>query len=1018
MVGKVADEILVNIQVNKSQADREVRNWSTAYNRAMDSVDKKTQQTTEKIRRSSSEIGGHLRTLAGALAAGVSVQAISNLLDKYTQLQNRLKVAGLEGQTLLGVQEKLFDVANRNGTAVNGLGELYARMALSQKELGASNEQLLTVTSGVSAALRVQGLTAEQAAGPLLQLGQAFGAGIVRAEEFNSLIEGMPTLVQAAAKHIDGANGSISQLRNLMLEGKVTSQAFFQALLKGLPEVERTAQSASLTIGQAMTTLNNELIKYAGQVDASLSVSERFVGMINLLSGNLDKIAPAIGVIATILGGRFLAGLVGSAAATFAQAAAFERAGGAALVASARYDRMTASTARMATASEIAAVQAAFAAGQMTKLQLAAATTGNVMSSAGSKILSVFGGPVGLAVTGLTAAFAGLAMEAYQTSADIGVLNTAVTSSDDLIAKFQPKADGAKTAVQQIGDEANIAAPKITAFAGEVGKAAQALWDLAKAKQAAALAELNNQRTQLSQSTSNVQQNLPENIGIRQNNRNITSLKDVFEPFGARVVQIAKDAWTGGEYTTNNRAKVAEGMAGLARLDAEIARVGADLEQFANADPASAPAAAGGGKKTKSGDAAARRAAADAKREREELVRRQRMMEDDLFRMGDALLSAMMERDLTAQERLELDLKALDRDREANKRAIDRDVIDGEKTEAQANMLKELEDGVYNERVANRTRQGQEDIRQEALNAEQAMLDLQLELLGLKSQDARTAEESRKIQLEILRLQQERARKELDANIAADPTLDGPALRAKLTEVEKAQTAGVIKQTMDPLEQWLDASLDAAGEVKQAYQQVAADGLDRISSSFVDMITGAKSAKEAFAEMAMSILADIAKIEARQLVSNLFKAVMATAGGGSPTPIPGLSGGGMVGGRGTGRSDSNLVRLSRGEFVVKERQTSKYKAMLEAINNDTLPGYANGGIVGRMGSAGAIPGSSSAKLIQQFFIDAKGSVLADELLDQMQSISAVQASQAGFASVNYQQSKQQRSALRNSKRFV
>lgn len=1018
-MAKVADEILVNIMVNKGNADRDVRQWQNSYNRAMSSVEAQTIRTTETIRRSSSQIGGHLRTLAGALAAGVSAQQMTRLLDSYTQLQNRLKVVGLEGQQLASVQDDLFQTANRNGTAVNGLAELYSRMALSQKELGATTEQMLSVTSGVSAALRVQGISAEQAAGPLLQLGQAMGAGIVRAEEFNSLIEGMPTLLQAAANNIDGAAGSISKLRNMVLEGEITSKQFFNALLAGLPELESKAANASLTIGQAMTTLNNELIRYAGQVDSALGVSEKLVAMIGLLSQNLDKIAPAVGVIASILGGRFLAGLLGSAAATLGQAAAFERAGGAALVASARYDRMTVSTARMATASEIAAAQAAFAAGQMTRMQLAAATAGNVMTAAGGKILSVFGGPVGLAVTGLTVAISGLAAEAYSTSLDLDALAQSLNDTDDLIDRFQPKADKASGSVADIGNEADVATPKIKAFAGQVGAAAQQLWELARAKQAAALAELGQQRQTLSQNVSNVQQNLPENIGQRLNNRNVTSLSQVFEPIGARIVQIAKDAWSGGEYTRNNRAKVSEGMAALRAIDAEMARVEANLEQFAQEDT-SAGGGGGDGKKPKgsgkSAEAEARRLAREQERKAEEIRRRQRMMEDDLFRVGDALLQAMMGRQLTAQERLDLDLEMLKRDRDANIRSIQREVIDGDKTDAEGKMLAELEEGVYQERVSNRNRQGIQEITEERLNAEQAMLDMQLQLLQMQSSGARSAAEARRIQLKMLEIQQQMERDMLEARLSADPTLDASGMRSLLTEQHKAQTTNVLRNTMDPLQQWFDESLQTADEVKEAYLQIAADGLDRLSQGFVDVITGTKSVKEAFKDMVASVLADIARVEARRMITSIATSLLPGFKGGGE--IPGFDRGGWIGGRGTGTSDSNLIRASRGEYMVKERQARKYGDLLEAINNDRLPGYATGGWVGRASSAGQIPSMGNSGIVQQFFVDAKGSVLADELMTRMQELGSAQAAQAGFTAVSYQQSQSQRAAVRQSKRFI
>jgi len=1031
MAGKVADEILVNIQVQKGQADREVRNWQNQFNRSMSSIDSKVKGTERQIGASSREIGGHLRTLAGALAAGVSVRAVTGLLDKYTQLQNRLKVVGLEGRGLVAVQEDLFDIANRNGTAVNGLGELYSRMSLAQKDLGASTEEMLAVTSGVSAALRVQGLSAEQASGPLLQLGQAMGAGVVRAEEFNSLIEGIPTLVQAAANHIDGAGGSISRLRSMLAEGKVTSQAFFQALLKGLPELEAQATRSSLTIGQAMTTLQNEMIRYAGQVDASLGVSEKFVAMIGLLSNNLDKIAPAIGVIASVLGGRFLAGMIGSTLATVRQEVAFQRMGGAAGVAVPPVTLLTASTARFATAAEIAAAQAAFAAGQMTRMQLAAKTAGAVMSRTGSTIMGAFGGPVGLAVTGVSLALMGLASEAMDAAADTDTLKNAIASADEIIAKYNPAADAAAAAANSIGNEATTAVPKINAFAGAVGAAAQQLWELAKAKQAAALAELRTERENTSRALAANIQRTPEGVRAEMGQAP-RSLSGAFGTLSRGFVGGVKDIWTGGESTRQLYQNVADGREALARLDSAIADANRDLEQFAVPDtPAPSVTAPGGKPKSRgsgrSGAAEARRLANEEERDRREALQRQRALEDDLFRVGDAMLSALMERQLTAQEQLDLDLQALQRDRDANKRAIDREVQDKDKTEAEGEMLKELEDAVYRERVANRTRDGQQAIRDEALAAEQALLDLNLELLQIQAGSARTAAESRRIQLEILRLQQQRARAELEQRISTDPTINAAEARRRLGLVEQAQTAAVVQQTQDPLEAWFDSTLQSAEEVREAYQLVAADGLEAISNGIVDIVTGAKTAKEAFRDMAMSIIQDIAKIGAKQFVSAIFGGGQGGGGGGGAAGnifssiwrgITGRANGGIINGTGSGTSDSNLIRVSDGEFVTREKQTRKYRALLEAINADKVPGFARGGVVGSAGAAGALPTSFGQKLVHNFFIDAKGAILADQLMQEMEGVSATHAASAGYTAVSFQQSRAQRGAVRNRQRFV
>lgn len=59
--------------------------------------------------------------------------------------------------------------------------------------------------------------------------------------------------------------------------------------------------------------------------------------------------------------------------------------------------------------------------------------------------------------------------------------------------------------------------------------------------------------------------------------------------------------------------------------------------------------------------------------------------------------------------------------------------------------------------------------------------------------------------------------------------------------------------------------------------------------------------------------------------------------------IPGRATGGPISGPGTSTSDSILAMLSDGEFVINAASAKKYKGLIEAINKDSLPGFANGG---------------------------------------------------------------------------
>lgn len=78
------------------------------------------------------------------------------------------------------------------------------------------------------------------------------------------------------------------------------------------------------------------------------------------------------------------------------------------------------------------------------------------------------------------------------------------------------------------------------------------------------------------------------------------------------------------------------------------------------------------------------------------------------------------------------------------------------------------------------------------------------------------------------------------------------------------------------------------------------------------------------------------------------------------SPIPHFATGGAISGPGTGTSDSILARVSHGEFVVKASATARHRDILEQINNDRVPRFATGGIVGAVAAPGAAKSGAGA----------------------------------------------------------
>lgn len=277
--------------VAEASAEGQAIARSVAALQAQKSAIEKTTESKQRLSNATNTFTGYWKYMIAAMIGAAGIGAISRASDAFVTLTNQIKVTGAVVSDVTAIQERLFAAANKNGVEIGALGTLYSRVAMAGKELGISQETLLQFTDGVTAALKVQGGSAASASGALLQLSQALGSGIVRAEEFNSILEGAKPIADAAARGMDGMNGSVAKLRTAILAGTVTSKQFFDATMKGFEETKKQAAAASMTTGQSLTALENSFINLIGQMDKMTGTSKLISGGIASISKALDQAA-------------------------------------------------------------------------------------------------------------------------------------------------------------------------------------------------------------------------------------------------------------------------------------------------------------------------------------------------------------------------------------------------------------------------------------------------------------------------------------------------------------------------------------------------------------------------------------------------------------------------------------------------------------------------------------------------------------------------------------------------------
>ncbi|MBH9974492.1 MULTISPECIES: tape measure protein [Bartonella] len=275
---------------------------------ATDNMAKDAERATTRINRAlastSSKIGLLSKTYASAeqtfsqsfkglfigLAGAFTLRNATSLADQYTSIENALKSTGLTGKQLTDVFDGLYAAAQRNSTPIASLVQLYSRLSFNQKELGTDTQGIIHFTDTISQLLRAGGTSAQEASGALLQLSQALGSSRIQAEEFNSIVDGAPTILRAAANGIKEAGGSVSKLRQLVLDGKLSNQAFFRGIEVGAGQITQNLAGTSTTVSQAMTNLYNSMVKAVGRFNKSAEATDTFGKALQELSTTVDNV--------------------------------------------------------------------------------------------------------------------------------------------------------------------------------------------------------------------------------------------------------------------------------------------------------------------------------------------------------------------------------------------------------------------------------------------------------------------------------------------------------------------------------------------------------------------------------------------------------------------------------------------------------------------------------------------------------------------------------------------------------
>jgi tape measure domain-containing protein len=196
-------------------------------------------------------------------------------------LRVKIKMLTGDAESAGRVFDGLKAISKETGQSLKDTGELWQGLAISLKNTSATEGQLLNLVGTIQKMGALGGASAEQMSNSMRQFRQAIDGGVLRAEEFNSLLENTPTIVQTMARQM---GLSMGQFRAEMLDGKITAERMVNAIQAATQETNDKFAQLPRTSGMAINELKVEIMGLVEQLDDLFGVSDGVVSAIDLIT--------------------------------------------------------------------------------------------------------------------------------------------------------------------------------------------------------------------------------------------------------------------------------------------------------------------------------------------------------------------------------------------------------------------------------------------------------------------------------------------------------------------------------------------------------------------------------------------------------------------------------------------------------------------------------------------------------------------------------------------------------------
>lgn len=231
--------------------------------------------------------------LAGIIGGLATAKGLITTADSMTQVRNKMNLLTKDATQTQATMDKVYQAALRSRAGYAVMADSVAKIGIRAGHAFGNNvDQIIAFTETFNKMGVVSGSTAEEMNAALLQITQALGAGVLRGDEFRSVIEHVPLVIDAVAKEM---GVPIEQVKKLSTEGQITADVLKRAMLNAASDMDKKVKGMQYTWGQLWQLIQNFALKVFDPLLRAISnivQSDRFINFCNTVGNAFKALAP------------------------------------------------------------------------------------------------------------------------------------------------------------------------------------------------------------------------------------------------------------------------------------------------------------------------------------------------------------------------------------------------------------------------------------------------------------------------------------------------------------------------------------------------------------------------------------------------------------------------------------------------------------------------------------------------------------------------------------------------------